>query len=306
MNVFEEERVHSSVLTMYFRYWKLIAVTVLLCSVLAFVATIFMKERYRAKASFFIPYDISLEKTVDDPKLGYDTEADRMLQILNSEKLKDSVVRKFDLIKYFKIDTSEYIWPQKLTNKYRQRIFANRTNIMSIIIEAETYDPKFSASIVNYIVECSGRMRQEMYRGNTRLAEEAFRKEFVAKQQVVDSLARMIGDLRKDEHGNYPLLENLVINGNSSSSSTQKEILTQRFIYENSQLNEMRLKYETARNTSVRPIPGFYNIDPAYPIYEPSFPLRGFNIAIGFFGSLFMILAILYGRYVVLKFRKPE
>lgn len=306
MNVFEEERVHSSVLAMYFRYWKLIAITVLCCSVLAFVATMFMKERYRAKASFFIPYDISLEKTVDDPKLGYDTEADRMLQILNSEKLKDSVVKKFDLVTYFKIDTSEYIWPQKLTNKYRQRIFANRTNIMSIVIEAETYDPKFSARIVNYIVECSGRMRQEMYRVNTRLAEEAFRKEYVAKQQVVDSLARMIGDLRKDEHGNYPLLENLVINGNSNSSSTQKEILTQRFIYENAQLNDMRTKYETARNTSARPIPGFYNIDPAYPIYEPSYPLKGFNIAIGFFGSLFMILAMLYGRYVLLKIRKRD
>lgn len=306
MNVFEEERVQSAVLTMYLRNWKLIALTVVVCTALAFTATLFMKPRYRAKASFFLPYDISLEKTVDDPKLGYDTEADRMLQILNSEKLKDSVVKKFDLINYFKIDTSEYIWPQKLTDKYRQRIFANRTNIMSIVIDAETYDPKFSAQIVNYIVECSGRMRQEMYRANTRMAEEAFRKEFVAKQNVVDSLARMIGDLRKDEHGNYPLLENLVINGNSNSSSTQKEILTQRFVYENAQLNDMRVKYETARNTALRPIPGFYNIDPAYPIYEPSFPLKGFNLAIGFFGSLFMILAILYGRYVILKIRKPE
>ncbi|MCU0432405.1 MAG: hypothetical protein MUC87_02995 [Bacteroidia bacterium] len=303
MNVFEDQRMHSAVFSMYLRNWKLIALTVVVCTALAFVATLFMKERFRAKASFFVPFDISLEKTVEDPKLGYDTEADRMLQILNSEKLKDSVVKKFNLVQYFKIDTNEQGWQQKVTDKYRQRVFANRTNIMSIVVEAETYNPVFSAEIVNYIVESGGRFRQEMYRSNTRQAADAFKKEYELKKAFVDSLATRIGNLRKDEHGNYPLLDALIVSGNSTSSSTEKEILTQRFIYENAQLNDMRVKYENARNTALRPIPDFYNIDPAYPVYEASFPLKGFNLAIGFFGSLFFILVALYLNYVVKKLR---
>lgn len=303
MNVFEEQRTRSAVVSMYLRNWKIIVFTVVICAALSIVATMLMKERYRARASFFLPYDLSLEKTVDDPKLGYDTEADRMLQILNSERLKDSVVKKFDLINYFKIDTTNPVWPQAMADKYHQRIFANRTNIMSIVVEAETYDPIFSAKIVNYIVEASGRFRLEMYRANTRLAADAFKRELDAKQSELDSLASRIGDLRKDAQGNYPLLENALVTASGTPGSTEKEILTQRFIYEHEQYNMMRVKYENARNTALRPLPEFYNIDPAYPIFEPSYPLKAFNVAIGIIGSLFFILTALYLKYVFIQLR---
>jgi uncharacterized protein involved in exopolysaccharide biosynthesis len=304
MNVFEEKRTRSAVFNMYLKNWKIIVITVTSCTILAVVATKFMKERYRAKASFFVPYEISLEKTVEDPKLGYDIEADRMLQILNSERLKDSVIQKFDLIKYFEIDTSEPTWPQQLTDKYRQRVFCNRTNIMSIVVEAETYDPKFSAEIVNYIVAAGGRFRQEMYRVNTKIAADVFKQELDRKQQELDSLAAQIGDLRKDGQGNYPLIQNMVIAQQNVGADTEKEILTQQFIYDHELLSELKARYENARNIALRPLPEFYNIDPAYPIYEPAYPLVGFNIAMGFFGSLFFILAALYFKYVLQQLRK--
>ncbi|MGL5891259.1 MAG: hypothetical protein ACRC3B_15325 [Bacteroidia bacterium] len=303
MNVFEEQRTRSAVVSMYLRNWKIIVFTVVICGALSVVATLFMKERYRARASFFLPYDLSLEKTVDDPKLGYETEADRMLQLLNSERLKDSVVKKFDLVNYFKIDTTKPAWQQAMATKYHQRIFANRTNIMSIVVEAETYDPNFSAKIVNYIVEASGRFRLEMYRANTRLAADAFKRELDLKQAELDTLASKIGNLRKDPQGNYPLLANALVTASGSQGSTEKEILTQRFIYEHEQLNLMRIKYENARNTALRPLPEFYNIDPAYPIFEPSYPLSGFNLAIGIAGSLFFILTALYLKHVFVQLR---
>jgi hypothetical protein len=207
------------------------------------------------------------------------------------------------LIQYFKIDTANSAWPQDMADKYHQRIFANRTNIMSIVVEAETYDPIFSAKIVNYIVETSGRFRLEMYRANTRLAADAFKRELDLKQAELDSLASKIGNLRKDPQGNYPLLENALVSASGSPGSTEKEILTQRFIYEHEQYNLMRVKYENARNTALRPLPEFYNIDPAYPIFEPSYPIRGFNIAVGLVGSLFFILTALYLKYVFNQLR---
>lgn len=304
MNVFDEKRTRSAVFNMYLKNWKIIVITVLSCTILSIVATSLMTERFRAKASFFVPYEVSLEKTVEDPKLGYDTEADRLLQILNSERLKDSVVKKFDLVKYFKIDTSDPTWPEQLTDKYRQRVFCNRTNIMSIVVEAETYDPKFSTEIVNYIVAVGGRFRQEMYKANTKMAADVFKQELDRKQLELDSLAAKIGNLRKDKQGNYPLLKNMIIATQTGSSNPEQEILSQQFIYEQEMLSVMKSRYENARNIAMRPIPEFYNIDPAYPIYKPAYPLVGFNIAMGFFGSLFLILAALYFKYVVQQLRK--
>lgn len=306
MNLFDTQRAESVVLNLYRRNWKIIALAVAVCTLLAVVATFFMKERYRAKASFFIPYDVSLEKTLESPQFGYDIEADRLLQILNSEQLKDSVVKRFDLVTYFKIDTTDYTWPQNLADKFHQRIFANRTNIMSIVVEAETHDPEYSAEIVNYIVNISATMRQTMLKSNSKLAAEVFYAEYMDKKAVVDSLAIQLGNIRKDAQGNYPLLNMLIVTGPTTNSSPEKEILTQRFIDENDQLNDLRVKYENARNISERPIPSFYNIDQAYPIYKASYPLIGFNIAIGFFGSLFFMLVVLYLKHVVQQLRTKK
>jgi hypothetical protein len=175
---------------------------------------------------------------------------------------------------------------------------------MSIVVEAETYDPKFSAEIVNYIVAAGGRFRQEMYRVNTKIAADVFKQELDRKQQELDSLAAQIGDLRKDGQGNYPLIQNMVIAQQNVGADTEKEILTQQFIYDHELLSELKARYENARNIALRPLPEFYNIDPAYPIYEPAYPLVGFNIAMGFFGSLFFILAALYFKYVLQQLRK--
>jgi uncharacterized protein involved in exopolysaccharide biosynthesis len=303
MNLFDTQRTESVVLNLYRRNWKIIAITVIVCTLLAVVATNFMKEPYRAKASFFIPYDVSLEKTLESPQFGYDIEADRLLQLLNSEQLKDSVVKRFDLVKYFGIDTTDYTWPQALSDKYHQRIFANRTNIMSIVVEAETHDPEYSAEIVNYVVSLLSRMRQTLYKTNSKLAAEVFNAEYRAKKAVVDSLAVKIGNLRKDGQGNYPLLNNMILTGTLQNSSPEKEILTQQFIHENNQLNDLRVKCENARNISERPIPSFYNIDQAFPIYKASYPILGFNVAVGFFGSLFFMLVAFYLKHVVQQLR---
>lgn len=312
MSVFDEKSNTVPLESIYLKNWKLIVGVVLLCTIGAVIFTLMLTPRYRAKAAFFIPYTISLEQTVENPQFGYDVEADRLLQLLHSEQLKDSVIRKFDLVKYYEIDTSGFGWQAGLNELFDQRIISNRTNVMSIVVEAETHDPKFSAQIVDYIVKLSGRMRERFMKTNANLASERFRIDYETKKAEVDSLRSRILAIRKTlGESNVTVMESQIlvnnkVSGTSPALQLELEALSQEHINEQKHLSELRIKYDGAVNVSKGPIPQFYILDEATPLYKKAYPLPIFNICIGFFGSLFLMLTGLYLKHVVQVIRQKK
>lgn len=312
MSVFDEKSRTEPVETIYLKNWKLIAGVVLLCTVGAVIFTLMLTPRYRAKAAFFIPYSISLEQVVENPQFGYDVEADRLLQLLHSEQIKDSVIRKFDLVNYYGIDTTSFGWQAGLNELYDQRFISNRTNVMSIVVEAETHDPVFSAKIVDYIVKLAQRMRERFLKTNSDLAGERFRMDYENKKKQVDSLQSRILAIRKElGESHVTVMESQILVSNKVSSSKpelqlQLEALSQEHINEQKLMSELKEKYETAENMTNSPIPQFYILDEATPLYKKTYPVTMFNICIGFFGSLFMMLTGLYLKHVVQVIRQKK
>jgi len=305
MNVFDEKVNLGPVAKMYAKNWKLIVFTVLACTILAIVVSLFLKPRYQAQTSFFIPYNISYDLAIENPQFGYDVEADRLLQILNSSQLMDSVFQHFDMVNYYNIDTTQFDWRDALSEKFKKRNSSNRTNVMSIVIKAETHDPYFSTEIVKYILDLSQRMRERMLKTNSLLAVESFKHDYLAKQAEVDSLRARIIQLRKESNSNPVTLVNSQFLWNNSNGSSVKpevavelEVLSQKHINEYNRLNDLKGKYENALNILNRPVPKFYMLDNPTPMFNKTFPLMGFNIAVALFGSLFFMLSGLYIRYV--------
>jgi hypothetical protein len=279
--------------------------TVIACTIMAAVASSFITPRYQGKASFFIPYSISYDLALENPQFGHDVEADRLLQILNSEQLKDSLTKQFDMIKYFKIDTSNFDWKDQLSGKYSNRIVFSRTNAMSIVITAETHDPYFSAEIVKYVLSISQRIRERMLKTNSAQAVESYKKDYLKKTAEVDSLRVKIIHLRKGSNASPIALVNSQLlweNGNNSSANTETsveiEVLTQKYLNEHNRLNELKGKYENALNIFNRPVPKFYMLDQPVPMFKKVFPSIGFNVIVAFLGSLFFMMAGFYLLYV--------
>ncbi len=311
MNIFDEKTNLSPIAKLYAKNWKRILFAVMGSTLIALIITLMLTPRYKAKTSFFIPYNISYDQTVENPQFGYDVEADRLLQIINSEQLKDSVTSKFDMAKYYKIDTSEFDWKDQLSTKYEKFIRAGRTNAMSIQIEVETFDPLFSKEIVQYVLDLSQRIRERMLKTNSEVVAENFKHNYLQKQAEVDSIRTRIIQLRKLASGNAVALMNAQIlweKGNSTNSnpeiSVELETLSQKHIFENNRLNELKGKYENARIILERPVPKFYMLDQPTAYYKKAFPLVGFNLSIAFLGSLFLMLVGLYIKHVVSTLRQ--
>ena len=128
---------------------------------------------------------ISVENT-DILTFGEQSEAERMLQILNSGKVMEYIINKYDLMNHYKIDPeSPYPYTQ-LDNKYKSNIRFRRTEYMSIEISVLDTDPQVSADIANDIADY---IDSAFYQIQYERAMEAFliiEKEYHASQREIE------------------------------------------------------------------------------------------------------------------------
>jgi uncharacterized protein involved in exopolysaccharide biosynthesis len=136
------------------------------CSVAAFIASIIISltitPRFKSKVIMFPAASVSISKnlvetsvitsdTKDILTFGEDEEAERLLQVLSSDQVREHVIQQFNLMQHYKIDTSSKFPYTQLMNKYRSNVKFRRTEFLSIEISVLDEDAQMAADIANSI-----------------------------------------------------------------------------------------------------------------------------------------------------------
>jgi uncharacterized protein involved in exopolysaccharide biosynthesis len=128
---------------------------------------------------------------------GSDDEAERMLQILHSSQIREHIIKKFDLMNHYEIDTTAPYPFTRLDGKYKGNIRFRRTEFMSIEISVLDAEPQIAADIANEIVAYIDSTVHNMRRERALEAFSIVEKEYQASQKQVriisDSLKRTGG-----------------------------------------------------------------------------------------------------------------
>ncbi len=284
------------ILPFVIRNAKIIIGFPLTAALLAGILTFFAQPQYYSYAIVFPPSGNSMEHTIENPNFGYDIEADRLLQILQSTELKDSVSRKFNLVSYYKLDTTKTDWRDVLNDKIQKDIKFERTRYMSIEISATTHDPLISSGIVNYILSVVDKIRDRIYKINIVSTTAILKEEYLAQKSRTDSLLFLVSTkgkigqgllVNQSKEGKY----NIVIEKSDDILLAQ---LMNQYTYEQNRTNEIYSKYEKARNQLNRPIPAVYVVDKAAPSFKKVSPSFLKNIGITFLGTIFICLIVVY------------
>lgn len=129
---------------------------------------------------------------------GEEEQAEQLIQILQSSRIRDIVVQRFDLMKHYEIEPSDPNKHYKLVKEYNENILFVRTRYGSIQIDVLDRDAKLAAEMANKIVDLIDTVKNEMvfertlpaYEINKRKKDqmEADRKAIIAQ---LDSLAEM-------------------------------------------------------------------------------------------------------------------
>lgn len=200
--VMQEQRMNLFV-TLWAKRKILIIVTsagLVVSTVVAFLMT----PLYRSTAIVFpaatstVSFSEQRNAKASSMDFGEEEQAEQLIQILQSSKVRDKVVEKFDLMKHYDIDESDANKHYKLVKEYNSHILFVRTRYGSIQIDVLDKDAQLAADMANEIVDLIDTVKNEMvmertvpaFEINKRKKEQLERdKEAVLDQ--LDSLASL-------------------------------------------------------------------------------------------------------------------
>lgn len=321
----------SSNLGAFLYSWRMHLIIIgLIAALLAviFSSSYFITPLYRSTVVLFPVSSNSISRALltDQPsaksdilEFGENEQTEQMLQILSSNKIRDRIVQKYDLLNHYKISsTSKY----KNTELYRQwdnNIAFRRTDYMAVKISVLDRDPQMAADIANSISELHDSIKNDMQRERAIRGYQIVKNEYLKLQedisQMEDSLRRIreqgVYDYEsQSEMINQQLAIEIARGNRSGIDALEQQLhllakyggayvsLRDMLEHEKKQLSYLKARYEEAQVDATEILPQKFVVESAYKAERKSYPVRWIIVVVS------MLSAIMLGVIVILVIEK--
>lgn len=161
-------------LLVFFYKWRWpILIICALAGIAAVIAAFTIQEKYKSTVEFFAVPQVSLgsqitEEIINDDILEFGDKdvAEQMLQLLNSEQIKSTIIEKYNLWEHYDIPKGEPGARTIMGETYDENITARLTKYTSVSIQVLDHSPDTAALIANdvvsYLDTVSARLRNGM------------------------------------------------------------------------------------------------------------------------------------------------
>ncbi len=165
-------------------------------------------------------------------EFGDEADAERLLQVLISPEIRDSLTKKFDLYAHYEIDSNEAHAKFEFQKAYEGNIKFDRTRYNSINIDVYDTDPQIAADMANDIVRLVDTVMNKMIRQRAIGPMYAVQSEVgLIKQEMGDYSDKLrslsdSGVVSKDERGSMytDYLEALKAGRNDLATEIKRKI----------------------------------------------------------------------------------
>jgi tyrosine-protein kinase Etk/Wzc len=168
---------------------KFIGVVTLSVAILTTIASLFMTPLFLSTAIVFpaatstVSFSEQRNAKASSMDFGEEEQAEQLVQILSSSRIRDLVVNRFDLMKHYEIDENDPTKYYKLGQAYGNHINFTRTKYGSIQIDVLDEDKELAAEIANKIVDLIDTVKNQMVKERTIPAFEINKR----KKQIIES-----------------------------------------------------------------------------------------------------------------------
>ena len=273
-----------------------------LCAVI-FSAPFFITPLYKSTTIIYPTSSNSISKVListtyqsekDIMNFGEDEQTEQMLQVLNSNRVRDKVISRFNLMEHYDIKDSKYP-VTKLNKLYDARIKFRRTEYNAVKITVLDSDAELSARIANEIAEIFDSTMNQMQK---EVAIEAYRiveQEYNTLVAEMNMLEDSLNTLRKlgvfDYESQVEMLsQQLAVElgkGNRQGVNNIQEQLdilaeyggasyaiNERLDNDRLQLSLVKSKYEEAKMDATQDVPRKFVVTSAFQAERKSYPVR--------------------------------
>jgi len=171
--------------------WKKLVIV----AIISVIAGAFLSSSWVIKPlykSYAVVYPVNLSPSSEE------SNTEQLLQWFNSEEVKKSVAKKFNLLNHYNIDTSDARHETYFNLKYKELVNINATLYESIEISVKDQSPEMAQKIANGIIEAVNELITNIRR--ERLSEYIANNEMElkAESRLADSVEVLIDNMRKE------------------------------------------------------------------------------------------------------------
>lgn len=299
-----------------------------ICAVL-FSAPFFITPLYKSTAIIYPTSSNSISKVListtyqsekDIMNFGEDEQTEQMLQVLNSNRVRDKVIERFDLMNHYEIKADGKYPYTKLNKLYDSRIKFRRTEYNAVKITVMDPDAALAAQMANDITEIfdstMNQMQKEVAIQAYRLVEDEYNTLCTEMAQLEDSLntLRRLGVF--DYESQVEMLSQQMAvelgKGNMQGvSNIQKQLdilaeyggasyaINERLDNDRLQLSLVKSKYEEAKVDATEYIPHKFVVTSAFQAERKTYPVRWVIVTVTMLSTfiLLIICIVLFDRY---------
>ena len=300
----------------------IVAVVAALLAVL-FTSPVFVTPLYKSKVVLYPTSGNSISKTLlsstfqskkDMLEFGEVEQTEQMLQVLNSDKVRAEVIRRFNLKEHYGIKDNQKYPLTQLSKTYESRIKFRRTEYGAVNITVLDQNADTAALIANDIAEIFDSIMNAMQKEVAVKAFEVVEKAYLDLKNDMDKLEDSLNMMRQhgvfdDESQVEMLTQQYAIElgkGNKQGiENIEKKLevlaeyggpfyaITEMLDYDRLQLSNVKAKYEEAKIDATQSVPHKFIVSAATPAERHSYPVVWLAVVVTMFAALLMALFVL-------------
>ena len=297
----------------------IILVVAALCAIL-FSAPYFITPLYKSTVVIYPTSSGSISKVLtsttyqsekDIMNFGEDEQTEQMIQVLNSNRVRDKVISRFNLMEHYEIRPDSKYPITKLNKLYDSRIKFRRTEYNAVRITVLDPDPVLSAQMANDIAEIfdstMNQMQKEVAVPAFRIVEEEYNALCAEMAQLEDSLntLRRLGVFDYESQVEM-LSQQLAVELGKGNKQGVKNIqeqldvlaeyggasyaINERLDNDRLQLSLVKSKYEEAKVDATQDIPHKFVVTSAFKAERKSYPVRWIIVVVTVLSTFLLLI----------------
>lgn len=170
--------------------WKTFATVAIASTLLSAILSgpSFIKPRYLSSA---IVYPVNLQS------YSTETRTDQLLQLFESNSIRDSLILTYGLADVYEVDTTEPGAYFRLYNEFSDRVTISKTRYESVQIEVEDEDPKRAQGMVISMIDQLNLLARRLQREKSEELLEIAERALAHESHKLDSVEAILGNMRQ-------------------------------------------------------------------------------------------------------------
>jgi uncharacterized protein involved in exopolysaccharide biosynthesis len=167
-NLKELELERQNLLVFIWKKRRILLIISAIALVVSVVVSLVLTPIYRSTAIVFpaatstVSFSEQRNAKAAAMDFGEEEQAEQLVQILQSSRIRDKIVAEFDLMRQYKISADDKNKHHKLVKKYNENVLFVRTRFGSIQIDVLDKDPVKAAAMANKIVDLIDTVKNSM------------------------------------------------------------------------------------------------------------------------------------------------